>query len=186
MAEPEPGSSGGSLHLIPSAHRLGHAVWLERRLHQVLGGWVATTHEPAATVLLDAHALHHAWFASVLFDRLPELRELPRESLVVPSGDDAAAALAELADSTSVTVDRLDAVYSVLVPAVLEGYRVHAARLAPVADAPLQRWLRIVIGDLGEDAAAGAELLSALGGGSASAREDPPHRLLARRVVASV
>ena len=60
-----------------------------RRLHVVVGGWVPTA-EPGPAVVFDRLALHHAWRASVLVERLPVLRELPREDLLVaPPGFEA-------------------------------------------------------------------------------------------------
>jgi hypothetical protein len=149
MSAEEPSETDAPFDLLGSARVLGGYVWVERRLHQLLGAWSADADRPDAAVLLDAQALHHAWYADVFLDRLPQLREVPVERVVTaPPG--VADHLEGLAGLTG-TVERLAALVDVELPALVSTYRAHLDRLTPVADAPLQRWLRIVLGDLERD-----------------------------------
>ena len=141
----------GPVPLLVGARVLGHLAWVERRLHGVLGGWVASTPEPAVAVLLHRNAQHHPRRSAALGDRLPLLRELPRDQLVVAPGPGVEAALDGLGPIAS-TDARLDATYGVVVPELLAAYRSFVGRLTPVADAPLLRWLPVLERDLAADA----------------------------------
>lgn len=147
----------GPVPLVVGARLLGHLAWVEQRLHGVLGGWVGTTTEPDAAVLFDRHAQHHAWRSTVLVERLPQLRELPRADLVAAPGPGVLDLLAVLASLTT-TEERLAGTYGVVVPDLLATYRGFVTRLTPVADAPLQRWLPLLERDLATDAGAAAAL----------------------------
>ncbi len=149
--------SEGPIELRRGARLLGHLAWTEQQLHAVVGAWVLDTPEPAAAVALDRQALHHAWRAATLVDRLPRLRELPRDELVASPSDDVRVGLESLA-ATAGTGGRLAGLLDVVVPCLLGAYRGLGARLTPVADAPLQRWLPLVEADLLADATAVAEV----------------------------
>src|SRR3546814_4627208 len=62
-----------------SARRVGHYKWIEMRLFEVLGGWVATVPELDVKLRLGTHCYHHAWHAELWHKRLPELRERSEE-----------------------------------------------------------------------------------------------------------
>jgi hypothetical protein len=72
-----------SLTLQESAALVGGHCWVERRLFERLGAWVAPTAWPAAKLALDRHAQHAAWRAAQWWDRLPVLAQVDREALVV-------------------------------------------------------------------------------------------------------
>ena len=58
--------------LLEDAARLaGSHRWIESRLFEILGGWVASTEEVHAKLLFDRHSQHHAWRAAQWWDRLP-------------------------------------------------------------------------------------------------------------------
>jgi hypothetical protein len=158
-AEP-PSATDAPLDLLDSARLLGGHVWVERRLHEVLGAWSADASRPEVAVLLDSQALHHAWYASVFVDRLPQLRELPVDRVVAaPPG--AAERLERLA-ATAGDRGRLTALVQDELPGLVDTYEGLLRRLTRVADAPLQRWLRIVLGDLERDLGDAAALLADL------------------------
>jgi hypothetical protein len=148
--------------LLESARLLGGYAWAERRLFEVLGSWVPAATDPAATVLLDVQCRHHAWYASVWIDRLPELREVPREQVVVAPAGGFEGFLEAVADAPASDLERVGALVGVVQPHFLDTYRRHLDRLSVVADAPLQRWMGIVISDLQADLDAGREVLRAL------------------------
>ena len=77
------GRSPGSSRVEESARRVGHYKWIEMRLFEVLGGWVATVPELDVKLRLGTHCYHHAWHAELWHKRLPELREMNPERLTV-------------------------------------------------------------------------------------------------------
>ena len=74
---PSPRGTGGScpglFTVEESAARVGHYKWIEMRLFEVLGGWVATVPELDVKMRLGTHTYHHAWHAELWHKRLPEL-----------------------------------------------------------------------------------------------------------------
>jgi hypothetical protein len=147
--------------LLATATQLGRYAWLERRLFEVLGAWSVTETDPAVKLLLDAQSHEHAWHAQLLFERLPELREVDPEALVVaPSA--AYAAAVEQVGTAGPLVARLVGAHQVLVPQLLVAYRRELAAADPFAGASLRRWLGFAVADLTEEWAAGQELLASL------------------------
>ena len=71
-----------------SARRVGTYKWLEMRLFESLGGWVATVPELDVKLVLGRHCYHHAWHAELMDKRLPELREMNTERLCEPANDE--------------------------------------------------------------------------------------------------
>ena len=69
------------VHVEESARRVGHYKWIEMRLFEALGGWVATVPELDVKMRLGTHCYHHAWHAELWHKRLPELREMNPERL---------------------------------------------------------------------------------------------------------
>lgn len=141
----EPGPDG----LLATARRIGHLAWVERRLFEWLGAWSTAPLDPAVTVLLGEASARHGWHAEVLFARLPELREVDAESLVVPA-DDATAELVDavaLAPEAGAALDALVGYYRVLLPVVVAAHRSLLEGASPVADRSLARWVRMVLDD---------------------------------------
>jgi hypothetical protein len=139
----------GPLDLMRNAALVGARAWLERELHEVVGAWVADAAHPAAVVAFDGLAMHHAWRSDVLVARLPQLRELPTDRVVVPPGAasvEVLEALRELGDDGA----RIGA-WTVVGGALEAAYVDHLARTTPVADAPLQRWLPLLVDSLRAD-----------------------------------
>ena len=71
----------GIFSVEESARRVGNYKWIEMRLFEVLGGWVATVPELDVKLRLGTHCYHHAWHAELWHKRLPELREMNPERL---------------------------------------------------------------------------------------------------------
>ena len=74
----------GAFTVEESARRVGNYKWVEMRLFEALGGWVATVPELDVKMRLGTHCYHHAWHAELWHKRLPELREMNPERLTVP------------------------------------------------------------------------------------------------------
>jgi hypothetical protein len=70
-----PGAGPGPA-LTSTASTLGGFRWIDRRLFEVVGGWVPTVAEPATKRWLAAVARHHAWRADQWAARFPVVREL--------------------------------------------------------------------------------------------------------------
>jgi len=75
----------GSFTVEESARRVGHYKWIEMRLFEALGGWVATVPELDVKLRLGTHCYHHAWHAELWHKRLPELREMNPDRSSLPS-----------------------------------------------------------------------------------------------------
>ncbi len=155
------------------ARLVGHYVWLERRLFEVLGGWVPSTADPRAKLAFQAHAGHHAWHAELWMERCPRLPHLePRALVVAPDPG-----LADLFDRLAHCPDlaqRLASAYEMLVPQLIDSYSLHLQRASRVSEGPVVRALELVLADERRDGAEGRSLLGALVGtakGQAAARD---------------
>lgn len=151
-----------ALSIEDSARLVGAYVWVERRLFEVLGGFAGTETLPAAALFFDVRAQHHAWHAVLLAEQLPEVPGLDHDALTVPPASGAAQALGSLAAAPE-AVGRLAGLVRVVLPRLVAGYRTHLALVAPVADAPLERALRLVVHDEVDALLEGEALLERLG-----------------------
>jgi hypothetical protein len=140
---------------------------LERRLFEVLGGWVPTVPEPEAKVLLRSHSFQHAWHAE-LWDGLA-----PRTGAAAGVGAPAAELVSVLEGvaGTESTADRLGGVYRVVLPRLVGAYRAVRDGAAPASDGPLVRVLGLILADEEHAAAAGQVLLDAVVGTTEGAGE---------------
>lgn len=159
---PHPGEAWSGL--VDTARRVGHHIWVERQMFAWLGAWSGVATDPRATVLLGVHAARHGRHAETLFERLPELRELDPEGLVVPV-DDAAGDFMEAVCIPAHEDRLLDALvgqYRVLLPSVLHSYRSLSSTLSPVSDGSLSRTLDLLVGEDLEEWSRGDALLRSL------------------------
>lgn len=136
--------------LEESARLAGGHAWRERRLFEIVGGWVATTPEPEAKLLFDRHSHHHAWRAGQWWDRLPVLADVDREELAGTAGPGMAAALEVLAAAESTTA-RLAGTARFALPRLWSGYEGHRRVADDVADGSSLRTLTIVMADVTAD-----------------------------------
>jgi hypothetical protein len=167
------------LSLEEAARVAGHARWLETRLFEVLGGWVATEPDPASKALFSAHSLRHAWHADVWRDRLPRVAHLDPDALTVPAAPEVVDLLDALAASAAAAEDgtayRLAGLGGLVLPTLVADYQERLARAHPLADGPTARWLGFVLAD----EVAGLREVAALHGGEAAGTA-PGDRLRAR------
>ncbi|MGH1504596.1 MAG: hypothetical protein ACRBI6_13635 [Acidimicrobiales bacterium] len=159
----------GSFTVEETATRIGHYLWLERRLFELLGGWVAFVPFPDARTLLGRQCFHHSFHAELWYRRLPELGELTEERLVVSPGPevegfvDAFAGVDPTAlfeesggrpDPAELQVAALDWLIGhtrVLLPQLLAAYTFHRNNVATVTDAPTMRILDLCLADVADD-----------------------------------
>ena len=116
----------GAFGVEETARRVGHYKWIEMRLFEVLGGWVATVPELDVKLRLGTHTYHHAWHSELWHKRLPELREMNPERLTVPPNDEMVAFVDALTEPEAPdrTIEKLVGVYRVLHPAQDRGLHV--------------------------------------------------------------
>lgn len=149
-----------------TARAIARARWIELRCFEILGGWVPTTPEPEAKLLLARQSHHHAWHAE-LFERVRPTAsglDLTHHDEPHPRW---LGVLAEL-EALTTTADRLAGAYWVLVPAKLAAYEEWLAEADPVRDAPLRRWLGFVCSDERADLAEGRALADQIPGVAAA------------------
>jgi hypothetical protein len=159
-----------ALALEVQARLVGSYHWLERRLFEVLGSWVASEAVPEAQVLFDVYSQQHAWHAELFADRLPALDSVDVGALTLPPSPEVDRMLAVLAgtvpdaehaaaDGTLMgrgsgsgvpaggTLPRLVGLGRVVLPRLVTGYTLHLRRVVLGVDAPLTRSLRLVVRD---------------------------------------
>ena len=147
-----------------SARRVGHYAWIEMRLFEALGGWVATVPELDVKTTLGRHCYHHAWHAELWHKRLPELREMRPERLIAPPNAALEAFVAALTEpeAPDLTIEKLVGVYRVLLPRKIAAYTYHLAATSRITDAPTIRSLGFILDDETTDWREGEMLLQAL------------------------
>lgn len=149
------GLAGPAPDIASTISRAGAYVWCEARLFEVVGAWVASTGDDRAKLFFGDLTAIFAWHAEQWRDRLPSLREVSRESLMVPPSpreEEAAELLGELTDP----FERLSALSTLVLPWLRDWYRAHEEVADAVRDAPILRTLALVRADH-EAAIAGIE-----------------------------
>jgi hypothetical protein len=129
-----------------SARRLGHIVWAERRLFELLGGWVTTTPEAPVKLALARRSRHHAAHAETVEVVLPDTRDHDPATLVAAADPAEAARFAELAARVG-TGARLAALVEDLLPERLAASEAFLAAAAAVRDGPAVRALIFVLAE---------------------------------------
>jgi hypothetical protein len=154
----------GRFNVEETARRVGHYKWVEMRLFEILGGWVATVPELDVKLRLGTHCYHHAWHAELWHKRLPELREMNPERLTQPANETVVALLDAIAEpeAPEETIEKLTGVYRVLLPRKIAAYTYHLNVTSSITDAPTIRSLRFALQDELADWQDGEMLLQSL------------------------
>ncbi|MBA2279677.1 MAG: hypothetical protein H0W25_00345 [Acidimicrobiia bacterium] len=154
----------GAFGVEETARRVGHYKWIEMRLFEALGGWVATVPELDVKLRLGTHCYHHAWHAELFHKRLPELREMNPDRLTVPPNPEIEAFVAALTEpeARDQTIEKLVGVYRVLIPAKIAAYTYHRNNTSTVTDAPTIRSLNFALHDEFDDWRDGEMMLQSL------------------------
>jgi hypothetical protein len=147
-----------------SAKRVGHYKWVEMRLFEALGGWVATVPELDIKMRLGTHCYHHAWHSELWHKRLPELREMNPDRLAVPPNDEFVAFIDAITEpeAPELTIEKLVGVYRVLIPHKIAAYTYHLNATSTITDAPTIRSLKFVLQDELDDWREGEMMLQSL------------------------
>ena len=143
---------------------MGNYKWIEMRLFEVLGGWVATVPELDVKLVLGRQCYHHAWHAELWNKRLPELREMNTDRLTEPPNDEMIQFVDALRDpeAPELTIEKLVGVYRVLIPRKVAAYTFHMNATSKITDAPTIRSLNFALQDELEDWREGEMLLQSL------------------------
>lgn len=154
----------GGFTVEETAKRVGHYKWIEMRLFEALGGWVATVPELDIKMKLGTHCYHHAWHADLWHRRLPELREMNPNRLTQPPNDEMVAFAEALTRPEGIdqTLEKLVGVYRVLIPHKIAVYTHHLRNTSAITDAPTMRSLRFVLADEMADWREGEMLIRSL------------------------
>jgi hypothetical protein len=169
----------GAFGVEETARRVGHYKWIEMRLFEALGGWVATVPELDVKLRLGTHCYHHAWHSELWHKRLPELREMNPDRLTVPPNPEMEAFVAALTEpeARDQTIEKLVGVYRVLIPAKIAAYTYHRNNTSTVTDAPTIRSLNFALQDEFDDWRDGEMMLQSLIDSPAEIRRAADHQV---------
>ena len=154
----------GAFDVEETARRVGNYKWIEMRLFEALGGWVATVPELDVKMRLGTHCYKHAWHSELWHKRLPELREMNPDRLT-QAPNDAMVEFAEAmtdAEGEEKTLEKLVGVYRVLIPHKIAAYTFHLNATSTITDAPTIRWLKFILIDEMDDWRDGEMMLQSL------------------------
>jgi hypothetical protein len=154
----------GAFTVEDTARRVGYYKWVEMRLFEALGGWVATVPELDVKMRLGTHCYKHAWHSELWHKRLPELREMNPDRLTLPANEHVETFMTALTEPEEPrqTIEKLVGVYRVLIPYKIAAYTYHLNNTSTITDAPTIRSLRLVLNDEVEDWRDGEMLLQSL------------------------
>src|SRR5688572_21503004 len=154
----------GAFDVAETARRVGNYKWVEMRLFEALGGWVATVPELDVKMRLGTHCYKHAWHAELWHKRLPELREMNPERLTLPANDEIVAFMDAMTEpeGPDKTLEKLVGVYRVLIPHKIAAYTYHLNNTSTITDAPTIRSLKFALNDEFEDWRDGEMLIQSL------------------------
>jgi hypothetical protein len=154
----------GAFTVEETARRVGHYKWVEMRLFEALGGWVATVPELDVKLRLGTHCYKHAWHSELWHKRLPELREMNPERLTRPPNEEFVAFMDALTEpeAPELTIEKLVGVYRVLIPHKVAAYTYHLNNTSTITDAPTIRSLRLALADEMDDWRDGEMLIQSL------------------------
>jgi hypothetical protein len=154
----------GAFNVEETARRVGNYKWIEMRLFEALGGWVATVPELDVKMRLGTHCYKHAWHAELWHKRLPELREMNPDRLTTPANDEVLAFMTALTapEAPDQTIEKLVGVYRVLIPHKIAAYTFHLNNTSTITDAPTIRSIKLILSDEFEDWRDGEMMIQSL------------------------
>lgn len=154
----------GAFDVEESARRVGCYAWVEMRLFEALGGWIATVPELDVKMKLGTHCYKHAWHADLWHKRLPELREMTAAKRIGPANDHMVAFMDAMTEpeAPELTIEKLVGVYRVLLPHKIAAYTYHLNATSRITDAPTVRSLSFALHDELDDWREGEMLIQSL------------------------
>lgn len=154
----------GSFTVEDTALRVGHYKWIEMRIFELMGGWVATIPELDVKLRLGTHCYHHAFHSELWHKRLPELREMNPERLTQPPNAEMEAFIEALGapEEPGQTIEKLVGLYRVLLPHLIAAYTYHMNNTSQITDAPTIRSINFCLMDDMEEWREGEMILQSL------------------------
>jgi hypothetical protein len=154
----------GRFSVEETARRVGNYKWIEMKIFELMGGWVATVPEVDIKLRLGTHCYHHAFHSELWHKRLPELREMNPERLTVPANPEMEAFVDALGDpeSAELTIEKLVGLYRVLLPHLIAAYTYHLNNASTIADSPTIRSLNFCLQDDMEEWREGEMIIQSL------------------------
>ncbi len=154
----------GAFSVEETARRVGNYKWIEMRLFELMGGWVATIPELDVKLRLGTHCYHHAFHSELWHKRLPELREMNPDRLTMAPNPEMEAFVEALGapESAEHTIEKLVGVYRVLMPHLIGAYTYHLNNTSRITDAPTIRSLNFCLQDDMEEWREGEMMLMSL------------------------
>ncbi len=130
------------LTIDDSARFLGHVIWVERRLFEVLGGWVSDPADPAVKLAFARHSRHHAWYAELIEPLRPDTRDHDLDARA-PLDARWRSRVNKMLAATA-TPQRLERLTDTLVGTIAL-YEQYLGATRAVRDAPIRRVLGLVV-----------------------------------------
>jgi hypothetical protein len=154
----------GRFSVEETAVRVGNYKWIEMRIFELMGGWVATVPELDIKLRLGTHCYHHAFHSELWHKRLPELREMNPERLTRPPNPEMEAFVEALGEpeGEDQTIEKLVGLYRVLLPHLIAAYTYHLNNTSQITDAPTIRSLNFCLQDDMEEWREGEMLIQSL------------------------
>ncbi len=139
----------GRFSVEETAKRAGHYKWVEMKIFELMGGWVATIPELDIKLRLGTHCYHHAFHSELWHKRLPELREMSPEKVTIPANDEFVAFVEALSapEAADQTIEKMVGMYRVLLPHLIAAYTFHRNNTSFITDAPTIRSLDFCLQD---------------------------------------
>ncbi len=154
----------GAFSVEETARRVGNYKWIEMRIFELMGGWVATVPELDVKLRLGTHCYHHAFHSELWHKRLPELREMNPQRLTVPPNPEMEAFVEALGapEAADETIEKLVGIYRVLLPHLIAAYTYHMNNTSRITDSPTIRSLNFCLMDDMEEWREGEMILQSL------------------------
>ncbi len=132
-----------------TARRVGTYKWIEMKVFEVLGGWVALSPELEVKMQLGTHCYRHSFHAELWHKRLPELGEMNPQRLTAPANGELESFFDQLNQTLDPeqTIERLTGIYRVLLPGLITAYSYHLKNTSTITDAPTMRILELCLRD---------------------------------------
>ncbi len=154
----------GAFSVEETARRVGHYKWIEMKIFELMGGWVATVPELDVKLRLGTHCYHHAFHSELWHKRLPELREMNPDKMTVPPNEEMEAFVEALGapEAADQTIEKLVGLYRVLLPALIAAYTYHRNNTSTITDMPTIRSLGFCLQDDMEEWLEGEMIIQSL------------------------
>lgn len=154
----------GAFSVEETARRVGNYKWIEMKIFELMGGWVATVPELDLKLKLGTHCYHHAFHSELWHKRLPELREMNPDKMTVPANPEMEAFVEALSapEAPDQTIEKMVGMYRVLLPHLIAAYTYHQNNTSTITDAPTIRSIGFCLQDDMEEWREGEMIIQSL------------------------